>query len=69
MVFGGTLCALLALGHQARAVALETYEFRGQPGSETTLAPAFVAANLTGLNFGALNVTPSSGANSINASG
>ena len=45
--------ALLGLtGSSARSDSiLQQYEFQGQTGSETTLAPTFVASGLTGLNF------------------
>ena len=50
--------------------ALLKYEFQGQTGSETTLAPSFVATGLSGLNFLESSVlTPSAGNNSMNSSG
>jgi hypothetical protein len=58
-------------GSFARAdVVLQQYEFQGQAGSETTLAPSFVTAGLTGVNFIESSVlTPSAGVNSMNSSG
>jgi hypothetical protein len=55
----------------ARAdIILQQYEFQGQPGNETTLAPSFVTPGLTGANFIESNVlTSSAGVNSMNSSG
>ncbi len=67
-LLAGVVVAIVSLGGTAHAVLLESYEFQGQPGSQTSVAPSVVAANVIGLNFGELNLTPSAGANSINAS-
>jgi len=66
-----TASAIGLAGPPARAdVALEQYEFQGQTGTETTLAPSFVAAGLTGLSVvEGSGLTPNVGRNSINASG
>jgi hypothetical protein len=49
---------------------LEQYEFQGLSGSETSLAPSFVASGLTGNNVTESAVlTPSAGNNSMNSSG
>jgi hypothetical protein len=64
--------AVLGLtGSSARSDSiLQQYEFQGQTGSETTLAPTFVASGLTGLNFTESPLlTPSAGVNSMNSSG
>ena len=46
------------------------YEFQGQAGNETTLAPNFVSTGLSGLNFTESSaLTPSAGVNSMNSSG
>lgn len=68
-VSAGILVGLVSLCGTAHAVLLESYEFQGQPGNQTSVAPSFVSVNLIGSSFGELNLTPSSGANSINASG
>lgn len=70
-VFQGILAVgIVCLSSVARAdVILEQYEFQGQAGTETTLAPTFVATGLTGGNFNEASVTPSAGTNSINSSG
>jgi MYXO-CTERM domain-containing protein len=67
----GLLSLASLLTTSARAdIVLESYEFNGQAGSETSLSPATVATGLTGVNFTESSVlTPSTGANSINASG
>jgi hypothetical protein len=58
-------------GSSARSDSiLQQYEFQGQAGSETTLAPSFVATGLTGLQFTeSAGLTPSAGDNSMNSSG
>ena len=68
----GLLAGILTsifIGGMAHAALLESYEFQGQPGSQTSVRPNFTAANVIGVNFGELNLTPTAGANSINASG
>ena len=56
--------------NDARAAFLEQYEFQGQAGNETSVAPSFVASGLKGRSVTeGPGLTPSSGANSINASG
>jgi hypothetical protein len=73
----GLRAALLAAsmlglaGSSARAdVILEQYEFQGQPGNQTTQAPSFAATGISGVNFTeGSDLTPASGASSINASG
>jgi hypothetical protein len=58
-------------GSSARSDSiLQQYEFQGQTGSERTLAPSFVAAGLTGVDFTASTaLTASAGVNSMNSSG
>ena len=55
----------------ARAdIALEQYEFQGQPGTETSVAASLVASNITGLAFSeSAGLTPSVGVNSIAVTG
>lgn len=67
-LLAGVLTGFL-LGGTAHAALLESYEFQGQPGSQTSVTPNVAAANVTGINFGELNLTPTTAANSINASG
>ena len=51
-------------------IILEQYEFQGQVGGETSLPPSLVATGLGGLGVAeSSGLTPSAGANSINASG
>src|SRR5262245_26790047 len=59
------------VGSTARAdIILEQYEFQGQPGSQTSQTPSFVATGLSGSSFQeSANLTPSAGANSMNSSG
>jgi hypothetical protein len=64
--------AVLGLGSSsARSdTSLLQYEFQGQAGPETSLAPSMVATGISGLNFTESSVlTPSTGANSMNSSG
>jgi hypothetical protein len=64
--------AVLGLtGSSARSdTILQQYEFQGQTGSERTLAPSFVTAGLTGVDFTASPaLTASAGVNSMNSSG
>jgi len=67
-VLAGVLFSCFLHG-AAHAALLESYEFQGQPGSQTSVRPSFTAANVIGINFGEFNLTPTAGANSINASG
>jgi hypothetical protein len=49
---------------------LQQYEFQGQAGPERSLAPSFVSAGLTGVDFTASPaLTASAGVNSMNSSG
>ena len=50
-------------------IVLQQYEFQGQTGMETTLAPSFVTSGLTGVNFNEASVSPNAGVNSINSFG
>jgi hypothetical protein len=59
--------ALLA-AQPAAAAALVQWDLTGAPGTQTFVAPSFVAANLSGLNITESGVTPNAGGNSINAS-
>lgn len=68
LILGSALGMGLFAG-QAWAVPLVQYEFQGQAGSESSVAPSLVAAGLTGINFGETNVSSNSGANSINSAG
>jgi hypothetical protein len=66
------LVSVLALASStARAdFSLVQYEFQGQSGSETSLAPSLAATGITGTNFTESPVlTPSAGVNSMNSSG
>ena len=69
LLCASAVCALTTISHAAFATILEQYEFQGQTGSERSLAPSLVATGLGGVNFGELSLTPTAGANSINASG
>jgi hypothetical protein len=66
-----SVLGLASFSARARAdIILQQYEFQGQTGSETTLAPSLVASGLTGNNFTESSVlTTSAGVNSMNSSG
>ena len=59
------------IGASARAdIILEQYEFQGQTGSETSLAPSLTTSGLTGMAFGeGAGLTPLATVNSINSTG
>lgn len=69
----GILAASLAglVAPSARAdVVLAQYEFQGQKGDETTLAPSFVAAGLSGQNVAeSAGLAPLATNNAINSTG
>ncbi len=70
-IFLVSVLVLALAGSTARAdFSLVQYEFQGQTGGETSLAPSLAATGLTGTNFTESTVlTPSAGVNSMNSSG
>jgi len=64
------LTVLGSAGSQVLAdYSLVQYEFLGQPGTETFVAPSYAASGLSALNFTESGVTSNLGSNSINSAG